>query len=224
MTAIRALRAQILAPYVADSEEALSTLAGIWRAAYPDGDATPGPVDPAWKRVGFQSSTPASDVRGAGIFGMRLLCRLVESDEAMATAMRRSEAEYPFAACALNVGFVLIAHLRVVENPKFCPCCGSEIANPPPHKYAMQGLAGLLARDADAFFGVYSLAMHVLEAEYREAKRRDASFGLLGFGQVLAATRRRVMGLLEAQPRSVAELRDRAGVFVTARADDATVR
>lgn len=63
------------------------------------------------------------------MFGLRMLVRLVQSDATFGETMRRSDDEYPFAACALNVSHLLVLHLRLATEPsKFCPCCGTEVS------------------------------------------------------------------------------------------------
>lgn len=88
----------------------------------------------------------------------------------------RSQEQYPFAACCLNVTRMLVCHLKLeVEPILVCPCCGAKVQTLPPacvscwaidtpialpqisHVAATRKRLGnfsrMLTRDSDAFFG-----------------------------------------------------------------------
>lgn len=51
--------------------------------------------------------------------------------------------------------------------------------------------------------------MRLMEAEYQGRKRRDPSFNLLGFRDILSAVRVKVMQVLGERPRFAATLKER---------------
>ena len=151
-------------------EDALKLL---WRVAF-DGETPPPVPDPTWRRLGFQGSNPMTDLRGASWAGLEYLIsflesgpgRVVGSGEARALALAAADG-LPLGIAAMNVIFMLRAHLRLFrEPPSFCPCCGVRIrgqdASPADRRRtarAMRGFATLLKADPDALLQVYSLSL-----------------------------------------------------------------
>ena len=105
---------ELLQPYNADAEEHVSYLQRLWNKAFP---STPFQVQSdQWKQLGFQGDVPSRDLRGdVGLLSLRLLVYFAENDAYAhefvhlmnKTRGSRAEWEYPFAAAAVNLTFML---------------------------------------------------------------------------------------------------------------------
>ena len=85
----------------------------VWKIVY--GEPLPEDVSDDWKKLGFQSSNPTTDVR-SGLFPMRQLVYLAESfpteTKQMVKDSTMKDFEYPFAACCFNVSVSFILNAR----------------------------------------------------------------------------------------------------------------
>ena len=97
----------------------------FWSIVYSD-VPLPDPISPEWKKLGFQSANPSTDVR-SGLFPMRQVVFFAENfpdhTKALVQDSLRKECEYPFAACCFNVSvsssqialFILVYDNKVFE-------------------------------------------------------------------------------------------------------------
>eukprot|EP01094_Clydonella_sp_ATCC50884_P029974 TRINITY_DN9596_c0_g1_i1.p1 TRINITY_DN9596_c0_g1~~TRINITY_DN9596_c0_g1_i1.p1 ORF type:complete len:237 (-),score=51.09 TRINITY_DN9596_c0_g1_i1:94-804(-) len=97
-------------------------------------DPPPSPLSPhvRWKEVGFQRDTPESDLRGAGVLGLRHFAYLATrfTPELIACIERqkeRTEKHYPVATAAINVTRMICVLLGVTKamssRPVVTECC-----------------------------------------------------------------------------------------------------
>eukprot|EP00746_Dinoflagellata_sp_MGD_P072711 gnl/MRDRNA2_/MRDRNA2_29494_c0_seq1.p1 gnl/MRDRNA2_/MRDRNA2_29494_c0~~gnl/MRDRNA2_/MRDRNA2_29494_c0_seq1.p1 ORF type:complete len:431 (+),score=67.68 gnl/MRDRNA2_/MRDRNA2_29494_c0_seq1:114-1406(+) len=94
----------------------------IWHAAFPDEAAEITDADARWRRLGFQSSSPCSDIR-AGLFALDqlhyLACRYPALLQRLVT--EALDLEYPFACACFNVSQVIVLFFNLLSSPAMNP-------------------------------------------------------------------------------------------------------
>lgn len=78
--------------------------------------------DVGWSALGFQGDDPATDLRGAGLLGLRHLLHFMASGRGVVILREnerciRDRASFPLAMASLNVTHMLCSHLRLLERP-----------------------------------------------------------------------------------------------------------
>lgn len=205
MVSVRDLRLELAVPFQTTSKDSGELLKVLYHTA--TGTSSPAATGDHWKAIGFQGKNPATDVRGAGMHGLRLLIRLLQDFPYFKTKLHASAEEYPFSACSLNVTRMLVCHLKLyMSQPHFCPCCGAAIRESVGERPVMTGFLDLLDADEDATFGVYAATMLLLDAEWARRRRTDRGFDLLKFNEVLLTARKQILKLLSSYPPSVDDL------------------
>jgi hypothetical protein len=144
-TAIARFRRSAVA-YDSENAQHEAILLELWQVFFPD-EALTSRVSKQWKALGFQGDDPATDFRGAGIVGLRVLHfhateAAMEASAALDTSVSGGDGPrqladvllncgYPWACTALNVAFVLMCHLKLTPTPaRYSPDCGAAIAEP----------------------------------------------------------------------------------------------
>ena len=101
------------------NEKALTDMFNkFWTIVYTD-DPLPEPISPEWKKLGFQSANPSTDVR-SGLAPMRQVLYFAEQfpdhAKALVNDSLRKDCEYPFAACCFNVSVSFIDQGHVLRS------------------------------------------------------------------------------------------------------------
>lgn len=141
------MRQSFSLPFHADTH--MDVLQALWAAAHaarPDElthalegttspcPAFPGPHSDEWKHLGFQRNEPESDVRSAGVFGLRVVVRALQMQPQLGAGVWQSDVGYPWAASALDVVFMLAAALKLLPKPaSYCPAIGTAISQADAH-------------------------------------------------------------------------------------------
>lgn len=116
--------------YNAESLCADRLLREIWNAAFPDEPVERVEQGEHWKRFGFQSTIPHTDIR-AGIFGLEQLhymaCNHTQLIQRLSHEAR--ELGYPFACSCLNLSHMLVLFFDLLEKPAMSPVRGAKPAN-----------------------------------------------------------------------------------------------
>ncbi|KAG2484476.1 hypothetical protein HYH03_016710 [Edaphochlamys debaryana] len=163
-----------------------------------------------WKDMGWQGEDPATDFRGAGLYGLENLIYLGEAHpDTFRRLLDKSEGaratwEYPFAVAGLNLTFALSELLELHTNTG-AACDG------PPKRAAARAFASLLGPDGgagaggqSAFEELYCATFCLLDATWLEMK---ASY--MDFNTVLKRVKAEVEDALESRPPDMRALRTR---------------
>lgn len=129
---LRALRKEHCSrPFDASSLETQQALVEIWNAAFPEEPIATAEDGEHWKRLGFQSSTPGTDVR-AGNLALHQLHRLAASRPQLfrRLAAEAQEAGYPLACSCFNVTQLLVIFFGLTKQPAVSPVSGARRAGP----------------------------------------------------------------------------------------------
>ena len=144
-------------------------LASIWRNAFP-GDAIPGPIDPQWKKLGFQSGNPRTDLR-TGVHSLMAIeymsRRYADEFRLIVRESGTHSSEYPFAASCVSLAFSLIVFFklnnRTAVNPSGAPS-GS--------RFALKQFVRLCMCDKECFNELFA---HVAIRVHREWMKQEPS-------------------------------------------------
>lgn len=109
-----------------ESAEVWRRLREIWHVAFPGEAAEIADSDVRWKRLGFQSNNPCSDIR-AGIFALDqlhyLACRYPALMQRLVT--EASDLQYPYACACFNVSQVIVLFFNLLRRPAMNPVPGA---------------------------------------------------------------------------------------------------
>jgi len=198
------LRDKLAVPYDPTKPEHQQHLRNLWAKAFPDLPCTVLKT-PQWKEMGWQGEDPATDFRGAGVYGLDNLLYLSESYPQLwhqllhKTQGSRAQWEYPFAVAGLNLTFMLGELLELHGNKGKVPVTP-----------AARGFVGLMQQEGDvAFEELYCTAFCLLDQVWLEQK---ASY--MEFNQVMKAVKARLDQALRRQPKTVAALASSLGVRI----------
>ncbi|GLC63219.1 hypothetical protein PLESTF_000013000 [Pleodorina starrii] len=154
-----------------------------------------------WKEMGWQGEDPATDFRGAGLYGLENLIymaevhpdtfrRLVDKSEGS-----RAEWEYPFAVAGLNITFMLSEVLELHTAPGAASEAG-------PRTAAGRAFTVLLAESDVAFEELYCATYCLLDSTWLQMR---ASY--MEFNAVLKRVRSEVERALASRPPDMLALR-----------------
>ncbi|GIL72153.1 hypothetical protein Vretimale_476 [Volvox reticuliferus] len=154
-----------------------------------------------WKEMGWQGEDPATDFRGAGMYGLENLIYLAEVhpetfrrlvDKADGT---RAEWEYPFAVAGLNITFMLSELLELHTAPGTSPDAG-------PRTVAGRAFVTLMEGSDVAFEELYCATYCLLDATWLQM---GASY--MDFNAVIKRVRDDIERALATRPRDMQALR-----------------
>mmetsp|Transcript_79614 Transcript_79614/g.145663 ORF Transcript_79614/g.145663 Transcript_79614/m.145663 type:complete len:414 (+) Transcript_79614:99-1340(+) len=117
-------------PFDPASKETEQMLQDIWNAAFPAEPITSACIGEHWKKLGFQSSKPCSDIR-AGKFALAQLHYLA-AERPKLLQMLAAEAQdlhYPFACSCFNVSHVIALFFDLYTSPAMSPVSGLQKAS-----------------------------------------------------------------------------------------------
>eukprot|EP00798_Chlamydomonas_sp_ICE-L_P013471 gene13471-19330_t len=233
-----ALQELVSEPYNEDNAEYKDTLRRLWARSF-DTPCPPSLKSSQWTDMGWQGEDPGTDIRGAGMFGLRNLLFFAEHEEATfrrlmkKTDGQRSDWEYPFAAASLNITFTLLQVLDLSKGgaPGTTLVTTSRSADPAVLDLSKGVAPGATlvttSGSADpAVYGPRTLPgqsfLQLLETEHDAFERLHImTFELLDrvwlerkasymqFNEVLKAVRARVEAALVSRPGTIPELRRR---------------
>ena len=113
---LETLRVDASTPFDDGNEEHVALLQELWVAAGLGSGESFASISPVWQRLGFQGDDPMTDLRGAGLLGLRQLLHFVQSGSGSAELVgrrRRASGPYPLTSASLNVTLLLCRHLRL---------------------------------------------------------------------------------------------------------------
>merc|ERR1719272_816976 len=123
--------------YDPSNADHMAALRQLWELAWP---GTPwqaaagqsSEVSPQWIQLGFQQKDPASDLRGAGIAGVRHLSSFLRSHHAEYLAATAAGPDHCVALASLNLTLLLRAYLQLsLEGETLQPVCrGGNLRGP----------------------------------------------------------------------------------------------
>jgi hypothetical protein len=228
---LRALIDRAAIPYDATNVAHAESLRDLWKVAFPMRDL-PGMKCEEWKEMGWQGVDPATDFRAGGLLSLQNLVWFAKKqNKVFKRLMRktdgaRSDWEYPFAACGVNVTHALVELLQLRDDTKKTKTSSSSNAEeeedaagddasssvPKRTTAAAAAFAELLATDPDAFENMYVTFFETLDAEWLS---QEATY--MEFNVVMKATTKKVKAALEKVGRrrdggSVARVRQKLGL------------
>jgi len=110
--------------------EASRLLVDIWNAAFPMEPLSSGEVGEHWRRLGFQSGNPYSDIRGGRICLEQLHYLAMQYPEKLQKlALEAQDPYYPFACGCFNITQMLAVFFHLHGGPLASPVPGSPAAN-----------------------------------------------------------------------------------------------
>mmetsp|Transcript_102477 Transcript_102477/g.330639 ORF Transcript_102477/g.330639 Transcript_102477/m.330639 type:complete len:343 (+) Transcript_102477:74-1102(+) len=177
------------AAFDAGSPETARLLAEVWNAAFPAEPVEAAVDGEQWKRLGFQSCSPRTDIR-TGRLALHQLHHLATSRPRLFRRLveEASAADgYPLACACFNVTQLIVSFFDLSRQPCLSPVPGAATANPS----QMRHLAHLCKRSADAEGGAArvldELFCALAEGLHRTwaRLRAERGLGLLDFGQAL---------------------------------------
>ena len=214
---LQALRVEAGTPFDDGNEEHVSLLRELWVIAGLGTAEAYKPISPAWQSLGFQGDDPTTDLRGAGLLGVRQLRHFLQTGSGAAELVgrrRRITEPFPLAGASLNVTLLLCRHLRLHPSPPGCAVCTENqllqlLRLTCPHR--VQGLAPPIDLMHEAL-------LRVALDRWRTAGEGEAASSALHFPAVLASAHTHLQHTLEEldEPWSIANLvgalrRDNAG-------------
>ncbi len=116
-----ALREIAMEPYDYESSEHESILVALWDSAFPEVFALP---SARWKELGFQGNDPRTDLRGAGIMGLRHFLEFMQHRQegevlggnGSGAPSSGDASAFPWSLASINCTAMLHTHLHL--NPK----------------------------------------------------------------------------------------------------------
>ncbi|KAF4662154.1 ATP-binding cassette sub- F member 3 [Perkinsus olseni] len=188
------------------SEDSMSALLLEWWGLVTIGGSTAPdlPRDERWKSVGFQSGRPSTDFRT----GPHALLCMVQAARAYGPEFREMVAgsdgygggasnrfHYPFAATAINVHFMLLHYLRMVDG--FSPVTKESVLS---SEYERKVFASAMALTAGAFEDLFTATCMAVHAHWTRMVA-DEEATLMDFQESLAyGLSRAANALVKANP------------------------
>jgi engulfment and cell motility protein 2 len=159
---------------------------------------------PRWAALGFQGRNPATDFRGAGLFGLQCLHYLVGLEPRVVRRMAQREhgsvLHYlPFAIAGLNLAFTLLQALQL-SPPADRGAGGADPLLTPTEAEVHLAFCALLAQEQFAFEEIFRSSMLYLEELWTDTHAQYSQFNA-----VLLAVRERVETTLLRRPLSMDE-------------------
>jgi len=154
---------------------------------------------PKWKSIGFQGNDPATDFRGAGLFGLENLNYFVikrpDVFRRMVLINSNNDIQHflPFAITGLNITFMLTSLLSIGQSFRFLLNRESAI-------YYSSFIA-LLEQNENAFEEIYTMAFVYLEGRWTRQHVKYIDFPL-----ALQELKSRLESVLKIKPTSLAHL------------------
>ncbi|CAK0808466.1 unnamed protein product [Prorocentrum cordatum] len=155
------------------------------------GDAAAGwgDISPRWKRLGFQSSNPRTDLR-TGILALDSLVYLVERypqpAQRMVVEAASDEYDYPFAVASINVTQMLAKYLRLLTGLTQAQQREEAMIHDRRQLRAFAQLCVCAARMGwDAFGELYCAAMVRMHQTWKEMKTQRPELNVFSFAEVL---------------------------------------
>ncbi|PNW75866.1 hypothetical protein CHLRE_12g557252v5 [Chlamydomonas reinhardtii] len=198
------------------------SLRRLWSLAF-SGEPCTALKTPRWKDMGWQGDDPATDFRGAGLYGLDNLIYLAEvHPDTFRRLLDKSEGtraawEYPFAVAGLNLTWALSELLELHAPTGAAAAAAAAAANSnsdssgprPPRGAAGRAFLTLLSESEVAFEELYCAAYCLLDATWLEMR---ASY--MEFNAVMKRVKGQVEKALASRPADMAQLRQRllAGV------------
>jgi len=150
-----------------------------------------------WLRLGFQGSEPATDLRGAGVLGVRHLLHFFASGRGLVIIRENEAATHmaiPLAAASLNITHMLCSHLHLLEqavpNVPSCSAC------------TLVQFLRLAASCPSVLALIHSELLSALAERWRALGRADAALTLMHFPEQLGLIRSAMARALAEAPRS----------------------
>lgn len=103
LEALNTLRSQARIQYNKENPAHQSLLKQFWSTVFPLEDLPTDLKSENWKKIGFQNKDPASDFRGAGIFGLEQLIYISTNYPQEFSDIIQNSSTYSFAISALNI-------------------------------------------------------------------------------------------------------------------------
>lgn len=200
------LRERVAVRFDISSVEHQDALKRLWDLAFPGLPCT-ALKTPQWKEMGWQGDDPATDFRGAGLYGLQNLIFLGQEYPGVFRSLldktdgERAAWEYPFAVAGLNLTFMLsdVLELHAPQPSSRQPAASSAGV---PRTAAARGFLALLTEDPNAFEQLYCHSFQRLDATWLAMR---ASY--MEFNAVLKRLRADVEAALAGRPGSMEELR-----------------
>ncbi|KAG2431264.1 hypothetical protein HYH02_013397 [Chlamydomonas schloesseri] len=194
------------------------SLRRLWNLAF-SGEPCTALKTPRWKDMGWQGEDPATDFRGAGLYGLDNLIYLAEvHPDTFRRLMDKSEGtratwEYPFAVAGLNLTWALseLLELHAPTGAAAAAAAASSSSDSasgqgprPPRGATGRAFLKLLAESDVAFEELYCAAYCLLDATWLEMR---ASY--MEFNAVMKRVKGEVERALASRPTDMAQLRQR---------------
>ncbi|CAD7941678.1 unnamed protein product [Amoebophrya sp. A120] len=145
--------------------------------------------DERWKKVGFQSTNPATDFRGGGILSLYCMMYLAEKygeeTRRMIAESQQEESFYLFACACINVTVQLIFYLKLETPEMVYQGCDIPVAPVATKKKVMHALSESHYQARDAFGELFSKAVMKLHTIWLDMSHRPEGVTLLNFGEAL---------------------------------------
>lgn len=194
---VRGIRRRASTPYDSSDEEHKHELYSFGVAVFGEGFTPKHLKSDRWKSIGFQGPNPATDFRGAGLFGLQNLHYLVHIEPRIVRRMTRSEhmspEHYlPFAITGLNMTFMLLQTLNL--NSPWTAKLSPEEAD------VYMGFCNLVGTEEFAFEEIYKSSLDLLDELWTESRAK-----YLEFPYLLARVRTRVCDTLICRPSTISD-------------------
>jgi len=173
-------------PFNIDNPTHAEKLRHLWYLAFGhDPEGSPElPADPKWKRLGFQSNTPATDFRGGGVFSLDMVIFFFQNNPEEGKKMLNDTSGqngYPFVPACINVTVLILHHLSLTN-------CVPPVDSSAASARRKRMMLSILSQNIKEAFGF--LFMHVMMKLHNmwliESQKPDHT--LLQFGRTLELT------------------------------------
>ncbi|KAG2430488.1 hypothetical protein HXX76_010011 [Chlamydomonas incerta] len=213
---LQQLRDRVAEKFDIGSPSHQDSLRRLWNLAF-SGEPCTALKTPRWKDMGWQGEDPATDFRGAGLYGLDNLIYLAEvHPDTFRRLMDKTEGaratwEYPFAVAGLNLTWAL-SELLDLHTPTGAAAAAAasssgtgDSAGPrPPRSAAGRAFLKLMSESDVAFEELYCAAYCLLDATWLDMR---ASY--MEFNAVMKRVKGEVEKALASRPADMAQLRQR---------------
>jgi hypothetical protein len=96
----------------------------LWRSLWSnlnEDSQYPGDIGEHWVKIGFQQKDPSSDLRAAGVSGLRHLVNFVENESDFCKSVLIDYPLFPLCVAGLNVSHCLFYHLKLYNKASVPP-------------------------------------------------------------------------------------------------------
>ncbi|CAG9325342.1 unnamed protein product [Blepharisma stoltei] len=176
------------------------TLKQLWMVTFPGQEMLEDLISDQWKSIGFQGKDPATDFRGAGLFGLTQLYYMASHYPQEYKNILDNSHDYSFAISALNVThfymyfFQIFSRNTIVMNDRRAP------------PRVMKAFCALNAQDQSAIDELYVATVIRMHKDWIEISK-SKNVTIMDFRRAIDSSTTHMEGILRGMPENMLELK-----------------